>query len=161
MAHTLEVTTPDDHAILMTRAFDAPRDMVFEAWTRPEWLRRWLGVFGGWSMEHCEVDLRDGGEYRYAWRGPGGASLAVAGLFREIVPPIRIVCTEHFDDPWYEGEAVSTLVLQEAGGVTSSANTVRYASKAARDAVLQTGMARGVAASYDALDAVLASMTRG
>src|SRR3954471_17741721 len=100
----LQVTTPTDREIVMTRVFDAPRRLVFDAFTRPELLKRWLGVLGGWSLEVCEVDLRVGGTYRYVWRGPDGTAMGMRGVHREIVPAERIVATEVFDDPWYEGE---------------------------------------------------------
>jgi uncharacterized protein YndB with AHSA1/START domain len=153
----LQVTTPTDREIVMTRVFDAPRSLVFDAFTRPELLKRWLGVFGGWSLEVCEVDLRVGGTYRYVWRGPDGAEMGMRGVHREIVPAERIVATEVFDDPWYEGEAVSTVVFVEQGGKTTITNTVLYASKETRDAVLRTPMEKGVAAGYDKLADLLAS----
>ena len=157
-ASTLQVTTPSDREIVMTRVFDAPRRLVFDAWTKPELIKRWLGVRAGWSMVVCEVDLNVGGAYRYVWRGPDG-DMGMGGVFREIVRPERIVCTEQFDDPWYEGEAVDTLVLVEKGGKTTVTTTVLYASRQVRDAVIKSGMSSGVAESYDTLDGILASMT--
>ena len=96
---TLQVTTPSEREIAMTRVFDAPRRLVFDAWTRPELLKRWLGVRGGWSFAVCEVDLRVGGAYRFVWRGPNGKEMGMGGVYREIVPPERLVATELFDDP--------------------------------------------------------------
>ncbi len=151
----LQVTTPTDREIAMTRAFDAPRNLVFDAWTKPELLTRWLGAIEGWTFVVCEVDLKVGGTYRFVWRGPDGAEMGMRGVYREILAPERIVNTESFDDPWYEGEAVGTLVLVEQGGRTTATNTVRYASKEVRDAVLKSPMEQGVAASYDQLDALL------
>jgi uncharacterized protein YndB with AHSA1/START domain len=151
----LEITTPTDREIVMTRVFNAPRRLVFDAWTKPELLRRWLGVRAGWTMAVCEVDLRVGGSYRYVWRGPDG-DMGMGGVYREIVRPERIVCTEKFDDPWYEGEAIDTLVLVEADGKTTVTTTVTYVSREVRDAVLKSGMASGVGESYDKLDEVLA-----
>jgi uncharacterized protein YndB with AHSA1/START domain len=154
---TLKVTTPTDREIAMTRVFDAPRRLVFDAFTKPELVKRWLGVFGGWSLAVCEIDLTVGGAYRYLWRGPNDAEMGMRGVYREIVPAERIVCTESFDDPWYEGEAVSTAVFVEQGGKTTLTNTVLYASSQIRDAVLKTPMEKGVAASFDRLDELLAS----
>ena len=154
---TLQVTTPSDREIVMTRVFDAPRSLVFDALTKPELLTRWLGVRNGWSMAVCEVDLRVGGAYRYVWRGPNGAELGMGGVYREIVAPERIVATEKFDDPWYEGEALDTMVLVEQDGKTTLTTTVLAPSQEIRDAVLESGMDRGVAESYDVLDEVLAS----
>ncbi len=139
----------------MTRVFDAPRRLVFDAWTKPQLLRRWLGVRAGWTMVVCEVDLKVGGAYRYVWRGPGG-DMGMGGVFREIVRPERIVSTEVFDDPWYEGEAVDTLVMVERDGKTTVTTTVRYASQQVRDAVIASGMSTGVAQSYDVLSELLA-----
>ncbi|MEX2046531.1 MAG: SRPBCC family protein [Chloroflexota bacterium] len=150
----LQITTPSEQEIVMTRIFDAPRRLVFDAWTKPELLRRWLGVRNGWTMAVCEVDLKVGGAYRYVWRGPDRAEMGMGGVYREILRPERIVCTEVFDDPWYAGEAEDTLVLVEDGKTTCTM-TVRYASRETRDAVLKSGMATGVAESYDKLDELL------
>ena len=157
-AGKLQVTTPSDREIAMTRVFDAPRSMVFDAWTKPELLKRWLGVFGGWSFVVCEVDLKVGGKYRYVWRGKDGNEMGMGGVFREIVPPERLVCTEKFDESWYPGDALDTTVFVEKGGKTTVTTTVRYESKAARDGVLKSPMEGGVAQSYDKLAEVLASM---
>jgi len=155
---TLQVTTPSEREIAMTRTFDAPRSLVFDAWTKPELLKRWLGVRNGWSLAVCEVDLRVGGAYRFVWRGPDGAEMAMGGVYREIVAPERLVSTEKFDDPWYAGEALDTIVLVEEDGKTTATTTVLYESQEIRDAVLESGMARGVAESYDVLAELLASM---
>ena len=157
-AATLQLTTPSEREIAMTRVFDAPRKLVFDAWTKPELIKRWLGVRAGWSMVVCEVDLKVGGAYRYVWRGPDGVEMGMGGVYREIVPPERLVCTEQFDDPWYEGEALDTLVMVEEGGKTTVTTTVRHASREVRDAVLKSGMDRGVAESYDTLAELLASI---
>jgi uncharacterized protein YndB with AHSA1/START domain len=158
----LQVTTPSEREITMTRVFDAPRSLVFDAWTKPELLRRWLGVRGGWSFAVCEVDLRVGGTYRFVWRGPDGTEMGMGGVYREIVRPERIVATEKFDDPWYAGEALDTMVFVERGGKTTATTTVLYASREVRDAVLKSPMDRGVAESYDKLAEVLAStLARG
>jgi len=154
----LQISTPSDRELAMTRAFDAPRSMVFDAWTKPELLKRWLGVFGGWTFAVCEVDLRVGGKYRFVWRGKDGNEMAMGGVYREIVRPERIVCTEKFDDPWYEGDAIDTTTFVERAGKTTMTTTVLYASKAIRDAVLKSPMESGVAKSYDKLAEVLAAM---
>ena len=152
----LEITLPSDREIAMTRSFDAPRQMVFDAWSKPELVRRWLGSFAGWTMPVCEIDFRVGGTYRYLWR-KGETDMGMGGVFREIVVPERIVATEKFDDAWYEGDAASTVTFTEKDGRTTLVQTVQYASKEVRDAVLQTPMETGVAASYDKLEEVLAS----
>jgi uncharacterized protein YndB with AHSA1/START domain len=153
----LKITTPSDREIAMTRVFDAPRSMVFDAWTKPELIRRWLGVFGGWSFKVCEVDLKVGGAYRYVWQGADGKEMGMGGVYREIVKPERLVCTEKFDESWYPGDATDTTVFEERGGKTTVTTTVRYQSKEARDGVLKSPMEGGVARSYDKLAEILAS----
>jgi uncharacterized protein YndB with AHSA1/START domain len=156
-AGTLKVTTPSAREIAMTRVFDAPRNLVFEAYTKPELVKRWLGVHGGWSWSVCEIDLRVGGAYRFVWRGPGGEEMGMRGVYREVVVPERIVATEAFDQSWYPGEAVSTVVLVQQGDKTTLTLTVRYESREARDAVLKSPMEKGVAAGFDKLEELLVS----
>jgi uncharacterized protein YndB with AHSA1/START domain len=110
-------------------------------------------------MVVCEIDLKVGGAYRYVWRGPDGIEMGMGGVYREIVVPERIVCTEKFDQPWYPGEAVGTLVLFEQGGKTTLTNTIRYESPEARDTVLKSPMEQGVAASYVKLAELLACLS--
>jgi len=153
----LKVTARSDREIVMTRVFDAPRNLVFDAYTKPELLKRWLGVFGGYSMPVCEVDLRVGGAYRFVWRGPDGAEMGVRGVYREVVRPERLVHTEKFDEAWYPGESLITTVLAEQGGKTTLTVTMRYESREARDAVLKSPMESGVAQSYDKLAELLAA----
>ena len=153
----LKITTPTDREIAMTRVFDAPRRLVYDAHTKPELVKQWLGVFGGWSLDVCEIDLRVGGSFRYVWRGTDGKEMGMRGVYREIVPAERIVATETFDDPWYEGEAVGTTEFGEQGGKTTLTTTVRYVSREVRDAVLKTPMEHGLAASYDKLAGILAT----
>ena len=154
----LEITTPSDREIAMTRVFDAPARLVFDAWTKPELIKRWLGVRAGWTMAVCEVDLRVGGAYRFVWRGPD-MTMGMGGLYREVVPPTRLVSTEKFDEAWYEGEALDTIVLVERDGKTTATTTVRFVSREVRDAVIKSGMASGVAESYDTLADLLPSLT--
>jgi uncharacterized protein YndB with AHSA1/START domain len=155
MAHTLKITTPGDREIAMTRVFDAPRTLVWDACTKPELLQRWLGVQNGWTLAVCEVDFRVGGSYRYVWRSRKGKDMGASGTYREIVPPERLVSTENFDDPWYTGEAVNTMTLVERAGRTTMTTTTVYESRDARDEVLRSPMESGVAASYDKLDEML------
>jgi uncharacterized protein YndB with AHSA1/START domain len=152
----LQVTTPTDREIAMTRIFAAPRRLVFDALTKPELVKQWLLGPPGWSMPVCEIDLRVGGAYRYVWRHTNGNEMGMGGVYREIAAPERIVATEKFDEAWYPGEAVGTLVLSEQGGKTTITQTVLYQSREARDAVLKSGMEKGVAASYDRLAELLA-----
>jgi uncharacterized protein YndB with AHSA1/START domain len=154
----LKVTTRGDREIVMTRAFEAPRKLVFDAFTKPELVKQWLLGPPGWSMPVCEIDLRVGGSYRYVWRKAGVPDMGMGGVYREVVAPERVVATEKFDQAWYPGEAVGTLVLVEQSGKTTVTQTVLYASAEARDAVLKSGMEKGVRASYDRLEEML---TRG
>lgn len=154
-AGTLTVTASSDCEIVITRTFDAPRSLVFDAWTKPELLRRWLGAQGGWTFAICEVDLRVGGKYRFVWRKPGQPDLGMSGVYREIDAPERLVSTEVFDQSWYPGEGLNTLVLTEEEGKTTATLTVRYESKEARDIVLASPMETGLAESYDKLDEIL------
>jgi len=156
-AAKLQITTPSDRELAMIRSFDAPRGLVWDAWTKPELLKQWLGVRGGWTFAVCEVDLKVGGKYRYVWRGPSGAEMGMGGVFREVAKPELLVATEKFDDSWYEGDAMDTTTFVERGGQTTVTTTVKYASKAVRDAVLKSPMESGVAESYNKLDEVLAS----
>jgi uncharacterized protein YndB with AHSA1/START domain len=158
---TLKLTTRGDREIVMTRVFDAPRSLVFEAFTKPELVKQWLLGPEGWSMPVCEIDLRVGGKYRYVWRHAKGHEMGMGGVFREIVPPERIVSTEKFDESWYPGEAVGTVVLTEQGGKTTLTQTVQYQSREAREAVLKSPMESGVAAGYDRLAELLAATMAG
>ena len=151
---TLKVTTPTDREIVLTQAFDAPRRMVFDAFTKPELLKRWFGP-RGWSLVVCEVDLKVGGGFRFVLRGPDGREMGMRGVYREIVPPERSVHMESFDD--YPGESQVTTVLVEQGGKTTLTATVLYESREIRDAVIQSGMEHGAAESYDKLAELLAS----
>lgn len=154
----LKVTTRGDREIVMTRDFHAPRTLVFDAFTKPELLKQWLLGPPGWTMPVCEIDLRVGGAYRYVWRQiSDGQEMGMGGVYREISAPERVVSTEKFDEAWYPGEAVGTLILVEHSGVTTITQTLLYQSHEARDAVLKSGMEKGVGASYDRLDEVLAA----
>ena len=143
----------------MTRVFDAPRRLVFDAHTKPELVKRWLLGPPGWSMPVCEIDLRVGGKYRYVWRrDQDGTKMGMGGVYREIVAPERLVATEKFYEARYPGEAVDTLVLVEQDGRTILTQTMLLESREARDGVLKSGMEQGVAASYDRLAELLASL---
>ncbi len=155
---TLKLVTPSDREIAMTRVFDAPRQLVFDAHTKPDLVRQWLLGPPGWSMPVCEMDVRVGGTYRWVWRhDTNGTEMGMSGVYREIVAPERLVTTERFDEAWYPGEALNTLVLIEKGGRTTLTQTMRYESRDARDAVIKSNMEKGVAASYDRLADLLAS----
>lgn len=156
MTDTLAVTTPTDHEIVLTREFAAPRQLVFDAHTKPELVRRWLGPHG-WQVGVCEIDLRVGGAWRYVMHGPDGAEMVLRGIYREIDAPARVVTTETNVDCYARAndEALCTLTLVEHAGGTTATNTVRYPSREVRDAVLASGMEHGVAQGYDRLADIL------
>lgn len=156
---TFTVTTVSDEEIQMTRLFDAPRELVFEAMSKPEHVRRWWGQLGeGYSVPVCEIDLRVGGKWRFVNRHPQGDAVFY-GEYREITPPSRIVFTEIFE-PYPESVSVVTSVLTEEGGKTRFTATVRYPSREVRDIVLGTGMERGAGISYDRLEDLVAELQR-
>lgn len=155
-AGTLKLTTRGDRELVMTRVFDAPRALVFDAFTKPELIRQWLLGPPGWTMPVCEVDLRVGGHYRYVWRHASGTDMGMGGIYREIVVPARIVSTEKFDESWYPGEAVGTVALVERGGKTTLTHSILYESPEALQTVLRSPMESGVAAGYDRLAELLA-----
>ncbi len=149
-------TTPSDRELVMTRVFDAPRRLVFEAWTSPEHLPHWMLGPEGWTMPVCEIDLRPGGEWHFVWRRSDGTEMEMRGVYREIVPPERLVSTESWGGDW--PETLNTLILTEEDGKTTITLTVLYPSQEARDAALQTGIKEGVSASFDRLAGHLRTM---
>jgi uncharacterized protein YndB with AHSA1/START domain len=155
-AGALRVTTPTDREIVITRTFAAPRRLVFDAHTKPELVRRWLLGPPGWTMPVCEIDLRVGGAYRYLWRNAKGVEMGMGGVYREIVPPARLVATEKFDESWYPGEALDTTVFTEHAGTTTLTLTVLYESREARDIAMKSNMEDGMAVGYQRLDELLA-----
>jgi uncharacterized protein YndB with AHSA1/START domain/DNA-binding HxlR family transcriptional regulator len=156
---TLQISTPSDREISITRVFDAPRRLVFGCFTKPELLKRWGLGPREWTLTECEVDLRVGGAWRYVMTRTDGKEMKMDGVFREIVPPERIVQTEKFDQPWYEGEAINTTTFEEDGGKTILTVTLLYGSKEVRDGILKSGMESGVTVTYDRLAELLPTFT--
>lgn len=154
----MEISSKGDREILITREFNAPRRLVWDAYTKPELVKRWLFGPDGWEFAVCEIDLRVGGTYRYLWRRQDGREMGMGGEYREIMAPERLVSTGKFDDPWYPGEELCTMVLTEEGGKTALAITVAYESREARDGVLKSPMAEGMALGYDRLEGVLSTL---
>jgi uncharacterized protein YndB with AHSA1/START domain len=155
----LTVTTPSDREIVMTRVFDAPRDLVFEAHTSCEHMSKWWGP-RKYTVASCEMDLRPGGTWRIVHRGPDGEEHGFHGEFREIVRPDRIVWT--FE---YEGMpghvSVDTLILEEQDGKTTITATSVFDSVEDRDGMLESGMESGAAETYDRLDEYLEVLKAG
>ena len=157
MIRPLTIATPTDTEVVITRDFDAPRDLVFDCHTKPALVRRWLLGPPGWTMPVCDIDLRVGGRYRYVWRSADGTEMGMGGIYREIVRPGLIVVNEIFDEDWTGGETTVTTKFEEEAGVTRSTVTVLYSSKEARDAAGRSGMADGMEAGYQRLDGLLAT----
>ncbi len=149
----LKVTILGDREIVLTRVFDAPRHLVYDAFTKPELLKRWFGP-RGWSLVTCDVDLKVGGGFRFVLRGPNGREMGMSGVYRELAPPERSVHMESFDD--FPGAAQVTTVFAEQGGKTTMTATILSPSKEVRDAVIKSGMEHGAAESYDKLAELLA-----
>ena len=156
---SFKVTTPSDQEIRLTRLFNAPRHLVFEAMTKPEHVRQWWGRLGeGYSVPVCEIDLRVGGAWRFVNRHPAGEA-AFYGEYQEITPPSRLVFTEIFEQ-FPDTVSVVTTELTDEGGKTRMTATVRYPSLDVRDMVLATGMSRGAGISYDRLEDLVAELQR-
>ncbi len=151
------MTLPTDTQILITREFEAPRQLVYTAWTRPELIRRWWAGERG-EVTSAEVDLRVGGGWRYVMRAHAGFEVAFHGIYREIVPNERIVSTEVFEG-MPDAEAVSTTTFAEAGGHTRLAILVQHTTREHRDAHVNSGMEGGMQESLDRLEHVAASLT--
>ena len=153
------VTTPSEVEIRMTRLFDAPRQLVFEAMTKPEHVKQWWGRLGdGYSVPVCEIDLRVGGAWRFVNRHPEGEAVFY-GEYREITPPSRLVFTEIFE-PYPDSVSVVTTEFTTEGSKTRMTATVRYPSLEVRDMVLGSGMATGAGVSYDRLEELVAKLQR-
>jgi uncharacterized protein YndB with AHSA1/START domain len=151
----VKITTPGDREIIIQREFNAPRRLVFEAYTKPELLKRWLLGPPGWEMVVCEVARKAGDRYRYEWRNAEGTQFGLGGVCREFARPERIVCTELMDG--YPNESLVTTILDEQSGKTTLITTCLYESREVRDMVIKSGMEKGVEASYKRLDDLFAT----
>jgi uncharacterized protein YndB with AHSA1/START domain len=157
-----EVSTPSDREVLVKRSFDAAAQLVWQAYTEPALMRRWLG-YPGWSMPICEMDTRVGGKYRWRWRSDeGGQEFGFSGEFLEVALHSRIVHTQHFEagdmnESMGSEPYVVTVTFHEANGITNVTTTIKFASKEDRDAAVSTGMTDGMEESYKQLEKVLAS----
>ena len=147
--NAMQVTMPSDREVRVTREFDAPVRLVFDAWTSCEHLPHWLLGPDGWTMPACEIDLRPGGKWRFGWQHPEKPAFAMHGVYREIEKPARIVFTESMEG--HPGETLNTLEFLDTGGKTTMSMTILYASKEMREMILKTGMLRGVERSFERL----------
>jgi len=150
------VTLPTDTQILIAREFDAPKHLVYEAWTTPELVKRWWSGHRG-AMTIAEIDLRVGGAWRYVMVAEGGFEVAFHGEYREIDPNERIVSTEVYE-AMPEGEALNTVEFTEADGRTSLTLLMELASKDERDAVIKSGMEGGMQEQMDLLEQIAISL---
>lgn len=149
-------STPSEREILMTRAFDAPRRLVFAAHTDPAHVPHWMTGPEGWTMPICEIDLRPGGGWHFVWRNSDGSEMRMHGRYREVMPHERLVWTEAWGEDW--PETINTLILTEQDGRTTISQRVLYPSQETRDAALRSGMQDGVSESYDRLAEYLATL---
>jgi uncharacterized protein YndB with AHSA1/START domain len=156
---TATVTLPTDREILITREFDAPKHLVYKAWTTPELVRRWWSGHQG-EMTTCEMDLRVGGRWRYVMVADGGFEVAFHGEYREIVPNQRIVTTQVYELPGApEDEGVLNIVtFTETAGRTTLTLLVHATSREERDAILDSGMEVGMQQQLDLLEQLALSL---
>jgi uncharacterized protein YndB with AHSA1/START domain len=153
---TAKVELPTDEQILITREFDAPKHLVYKAWTTPELVKRWWHANRG-EMTVAEIDLRVGGTWRYVMIAEGGLEVGFHGEFREIVPNERIVSTEVYEG-FPDGEALDTLTLTEVDGRTILTILVEHSSREHRDAHIESGMEAGMQDALDLLEQVAVSL---
>ena len=149
---SFKVLTPSDREITLTRLFDAPPQLLFDAMTKPEHVTRWWGQLGdGYPFLKCEIDLRPGGAWHWVTRTPDGGECGFHGVYQEVVAPEHLVYTEIFD-PFPDGVSTVTQTIKREGGKSRLTVTALYPSKDVRDMVLKTGMEHGAALSYDRLE---------
>lgn len=154
---TVNVTTPNDREIAMTRLFDAPRALVYDCYTKTELLRHWMQP-DGWTFVHCDNDLRAGGAFHWRWRNAQGHAMGIHGVYREIVPLQRIMRTEIFDLDPTQSESLGTLSFEENNRQTTLTIRVLYPSRQARDQALQSSADKSAVTAK--LDALLAELER-
>ena len=154
-AASMTIIAQGDREIYITRMFDAKSQLVFDAMTKPELMKRWLFGPDGWSLVVCDVELRPGGTFRYVWKHAArGTDMGMGGVFLEIDAPAKIVHKELFDEDWTGGETIVTMLLKEDGSRTKMEMTISYGSSEARDGALKSGMAEGMEAGYSRLDTI-------
>jgi uncharacterized protein YndB with AHSA1/START domain len=159
-AKTTVLAEPGKPTIVITREFDAPRRLVFEASTTPDLLRKWWGRHGT-TLSVCEVDLRPGGAWRFVLKDPGGGEWPFRGVYREIAAPERLVYTFVFDVPDIRDRpALVTTRFEERGGKTTMTETIVHQTVADRDGHLASGMEEGTTETFERLDAVLRALSR-
>jgi uncharacterized protein YndB with AHSA1/START domain len=145
--------TPSDTEIVVTRLVEAPREQIYDAWTKPEYVTQWMLGPEGYTMPVCEIDLRVGGTWHFVWRGPGAQEVGMRGEYRDVSRPERLVSTEQWGDPW--PETLNAFDFTEVDAGTLITCTVVYPTKAARDAALANGLQEGMNDSFTRLAAFL------
>ncbi len=158
---TLQVAAHGDRAMVITRQFNAPRELVFDAFNKPEMLKEWFHGPPGWKLTTCEVDLRVGGTYRREWTNDAGESMGMGGVFQEVERPARVVRTELYDQPWYPGVAVGTFELTTVGKATLMTLVIAYESQEVRDKVLASPVMSGMGTGYAGLEKYLERVQQG
>ena len=153
MGNKLTISTPTDREVMLTRDFDAPPSLVFDALTKPELLKRWYGPTG-WTMEVCDIDLRVGGKWRFVSRNPQGKLIGQFGVYQEIERPSRLVNSEAWED-WDAGETLVTNLLTGDNGRTTLTSTIKFPTREVRDVVLKSGLEHGAEAGYKKLEETL------
>ncbi len=160
MSNKVTVTSKGERAIEISRLFNAPRELVFDAFTKPEMLKEWFHGPPGWKLTTCEVDLRVGGNYRREWTDGKGGAMGMGGVFKEVERPVRVVRTERYDQPWYPGEAVGTFMLAAEGKATRMTLTTEYETQEVRDQVLASPVMSGMDTGYAGLEEYLGTFQR-
>jgi uncharacterized protein YndB with AHSA1/START domain len=153
---TATVTLPSDEQILITREFDAPKHLVYKAWTTPELVKRWWSAKRG-EVTVADIDLRVGGKWRYVMIASEGFEVGFHGEYREIVPNERLVSTEVYEG-MPDAEALNTLTLTESDGRTTLTILVEHTSKEDRDGHINSGMEDGMQDALDLLEEVAVSL---
>ncbi|MCO6509713.1 MAG: SRPBCC domain-containing protein [Aridibacter famidurans] len=153
-SETFEVLTPADTELVMTRLFDATPELVFDALTRPEYIKQWMLGPEGWSMTACDFDVRVGGRFRLVWRDEEGNEWVVGGEYTEIDPPGLIVHTEYFNDDEASGGSVETDTIVSEGEKTRLTMTMVYPSKEICQQMIESGMAEGNRVCFDRMEEI-------
>lgn len=157
MQPPLTITLPSDREIAVTRTFKAPADLIFDCWTIPALIRRWLGP-ADWVFTTCEFDARVGGKWRFVTKGPNGMEMGSSGEVLELTRPDWIKTNEIYDMDWTGGQTIVTNRISEANGITTSVVTILYATKEAREGARATPMAEGMEMGFKRLEELLADM---
>lgn len=152
------ISMPGERDIVLSRLFAAPRELVFDAWTKPELLTRWHGPHG-WTLIVCDIDLRPEGAFRFVSRRPDGRTVGQYGVYKEVRRPERLVHTESWED-WNPGESQVTIDFSEEGAQTRVVQTLLFPSKEVRDKLLEAGLTSNTAASFARLDEVVTAPKR-